>query len=170
MLFHHDLSESNILVDDNGSLASVIDWEYMSTVPLFMGCQIPQFLIDLPCDTGPKIDDYEGYNDLRYWSHRKYYELTQLREEFLHEMKRLQPQWVDIFESTEHQRDFVAAITSCREFYGEPMMCEILCSWLTDVESGVLDVMGLDERIFDAFASADTLNERFEGMEGIETT
>ncbi|CAG9946014.1 unnamed protein product [Clonostachys rosea f. rosea IK726] len=166
ILYHHGLNEKNILVDDDGSIASVIDWEYMSTVPLFLACDFPEFLIDESYNTKPDIADYyEGDHDPRYWTHHRQYELTRLREDFLDEMRSLSPQWVEIFESTQHQRDFFAAITSCREHYGEPMMCEILGNWLTDMESGATDVMGLDKRVFDALNSTDTLSERSKDME-----
>ncbi|CAI6099783.1 unnamed protein product [Clonostachys chloroleuca] len=170
MLYHHGLNEKNILVDDDGSITSVIDWEYISAMPLFLACDFPaEFLIDESYNTKPDMADYYGGDhDPRYWTHVRQYELTRLREDFLDEMKRLQPRVVEIFESTQHQRDFFAAITSCREHYGDPIMCEILNDWLTDMESGAADVMGLDERVFDALNSADTLSERSEDMEGIE--
>lgn len=44
MLYHQDLSGNNILVDGNGDLTGIIDWECVHTVPLWLGCQIPKFL------------------------------------------------------------------------------------------------------------------------------
>ncbi|CAG9982402.1 unnamed protein product [Clonostachys byssicola] len=169
MLYHHGLNEKSILVDDDGSITSVIDWECMSTMPLFLACDFPEFLIDDPCYIEPNIDDYyEGLNDPRYRTHYGQYELTRLREIFFDEMKKLCPKWVEIFESSQHQRDFFEAITTCREHHGDPMMCEILGNWLTDMETGATDVMGLTERLFEALNLADTLSEKSEDTEDIE--
>ena len=41
MLFHDDLSQQNILVDDNGILAGVVDSECVSALPLWRACYYP---------------------------------------------------------------------------------------------------------------------------------
>ena len=44
VLFHNDLSLRNILVDDECSITAIIDWECVSTLPLWRACQLPELL------------------------------------------------------------------------------------------------------------------------------
>jgi hypothetical protein len=44
ILFHDDLSTQNIMVDEEGRLTAIVDWECVSAVPLWRACQIPEFL------------------------------------------------------------------------------------------------------------------------------
>jgi Phosphotransferase enzyme family len=44
VLFHDDLSTRNILVDENGVVTAVLDWELASVFPLYKSCQLPKFL------------------------------------------------------------------------------------------------------------------------------
>jgi hypothetical protein len=44
VLFHDDLSTRNILVDENGVVTAVLDWELASVFPLYKACQLPKFL------------------------------------------------------------------------------------------------------------------------------
>lgn len=44
ILFHDDLSFQNILIDDDGKMVAVIDWECVSALPLWRACQFPAFL------------------------------------------------------------------------------------------------------------------------------
>jgi hypothetical protein len=46
VLHHHDLNANNILVDASHKLTGIIDWERISTLPLWLACDIPKFLID----------------------------------------------------------------------------------------------------------------------------
>lgn len=58
-------------------------------------------------------------------------------------MRRLQPGWVKVYESSQQQRDFVLAVEGADDSF----MIRSILSWLSDVESGVNDVRGLEERI-----------------------
>lgn len=43
-LCHDALSLDNILVDDDGVLTGVIDWQSIPCLPLYVSCQFPAFL------------------------------------------------------------------------------------------------------------------------------
>jgi hypothetical protein len=43
-LYHHDLSSNNILVNDQGDLTGIVDWECVVASPLWLSCQLPTFL------------------------------------------------------------------------------------------------------------------------------
>ncbi|KAK0758527.1 hypothetical protein N5P37_008926 [Trichoderma harzianum] len=50
-LQHHDLNLNNILVNEQGEVTAVLDWEYVSALPLWMLTQMPKFLDGEPRDT-----------------------------------------------------------------------------------------------------------------------
>jgi hypothetical protein len=110
MLFHDDLSRHNILVDGKGVLTGVVNWECVSFLPLWIACQLPSVLQGNPLDEEPIKSKYQhdenGEVVELYWEHLENYELTQLPHIFLEEMEKLQPWWVEIFESSQQQRDF----------------------------------------------------------------
>lgn len=90
--------------------------------------------------------DENGEVDELYWEHLEHYELTQLRCTFLDEMRRLQPAWVAIFNSSQRQRDFDFAVSACDDLF---MMRGIL-NWLKDIESGAEGIWGLEDRLYNA--------------------
>lgn len=135
MIFHYDLNQHNILINENGSLDAVVDWECVSFMPLSIACQYPSFLEGKPNSTKPIKDqwqDEDGELPELYWENLEYYELTKLRSFFLEEMRILQPGWVEVFESSQRQRDFVFAV----EASDDPFMFRRILSWLKDLELG----------------------------------
>jgi hypothetical protein len=44
-IHHHDTSGYNVLVDEEGRLTALLDWDSVSTVPLWKACQMPDFLL-----------------------------------------------------------------------------------------------------------------------------
>ncbi len=150
MILHDDLGRQNTLVDDDGNLTAVIDWESISAVPLWMACQIPPLFQSKPSNEEPiKVNfrhDADGNVIDLFWEHLDNYELTQLRGVFLGEMEKLQPEWVAIFEASQRQRDFDLAVTCCND----PFMIQRIREWLDDVEKGVEGFEGLEERIDNA--------------------
>ena len=147
MILHDDLSRQNTLVDDHGNLTAVVDWECISAVPLWFACQFPPVLQGKPRDEEPVKAQYQHEEDGNvvelFWEHLDDYELMQLRRVFLAEMERLQPEWVKIFESSQRQRDFDLAVSSC----SDPFLIRRIRNWLDDVEKGVQGFEGLEERI-----------------------
>lgn len=117
MLHHDDLSQHNILVNTDGTLSGVVDWECVSWVPLWKACYYPMFLQSRPRESKPDRDRYqqsaEGEADELYWDHLMEYELTYLRREFIDAMRRVQPGWVRIFEKCTMERNFDYAVSNC---------------------------------------------------------
>jgi hypothetical protein len=129
MLFHDDLSMQNIMVDDDGQLTAVIDWECVSAMPLWRACQVPALLDQRSREEKPDKETYaadsneedakdhdgldnEGMTDL-YWEHVLEYEMTQLRKLFLTEMQKTQPEWVAIMRDNGLKADFEMAVHKC---------------------------------------------------------
>ena len=44
VLSHDDLNETNVLVDSDGDVTGIIDWEYHSTRPVVLAAEYPRFL------------------------------------------------------------------------------------------------------------------------------
>ena len=110
MILHDELLRQNIPVDDHGNLTAVVDWECISALPLWYACQIPPLLEGKDRDEKPVKAQYEHDEDVygieHFWEDLDDYERMQLRRIFLAEMKRLQPEWVEVFESSQRQKRF----------------------------------------------------------------
>ncbi|KAL2022146.1 hypothetical protein VTK56DRAFT_5975 [Thermocarpiscus australiensis] len=147
MIVHDDLSRHNILVSEEGVLTAVVDWECVSALPLWFACQLPPFLQGKPLDQEPikamYRHDENGEVAKLYWEHLDNYELAQLRRLFLEEMQKLEPGWVDIYESSQRQGDFELAVAGCDDSF----LIRRIRNWLSDMESGVENFQGLEERI-----------------------
>lgn len=114
-LYHHDLHLNNILVNEEGEITAVLDWECVSALPLWMLNKVPKFL-DWPVrDEEPQRDTYadetpeesaaaarkrndpgyldsDGKNEL-YFIHRMEYEATQLRKVYEARLRELRLEW-----------------------------------------------------------------------------
>jgi Ser/Thr protein kinase RdoA (MazF antagonist) len=127
ILYHDDLHESDILIDESSNITAVLDWECVSFFPLWMACQPPAFLnggvrLDEPqrrdfSAYNPELDDgdaevNEGLSSV-YWRELKRYEVGKLRTIFLAEMERLQPDWLKEHRDGEVKRDFELAVWGC---------------------------------------------------------
>ncbi|KAK7432936.1 hypothetical protein QQZ08_000407 [Neonectria magnoliae] len=129
ILCHDDLSLHNILVDIDGNLTGVVDWECVS--PAFVESML------FPVEVDGKMNDL-------YWEHMKEYDLTVLRETFLEEMSKLEPKWMEVFNSSGQKRDLDVATRNCdNEFLARQIK-----AWADDVEMWRNDKPGLMERIF----------------------
>lgn len=109
---HDDLNLNNILVDDEGKITAVVDWECVSALPIWMAVQMPKFLSDGGREEEPKREFYgdetpqgslasengasddeldnEGKNGL-FWIHLMEYEVTQLQKVYDARLKQLWP-------------------------------------------------------------------------------
>lgn len=58
MMFHDDLSKSDILINDDGKLSSILDWECVSALPLWKACNYTSFLEGSPRHLEPDINCY----------------------------------------------------------------------------------------------------------------
>ncbi|KAH7385713.1 kinase-like protein, partial [Pyrenochaeta sp. MPI-SDFR-AT-0127] len=134
VLHHQDLSSNNMMVDENYDLSGIIDWECVHTVPLWLACQLPQFLRGQERESPPPFAaDFENqYYEQAYYDDIEIHEKTCLREYFLEEMKRVCPEWVSVHDTSDIKADFEFAVSVCTvRGYG---LC--IDEWLDAVENG----------------------------------
>ncbi|TVY66186.1 hypothetical protein Focb16_v010941 [Fusarium oxysporum f. sp. cubense] len=131
-LHHHYSHLDNILVNEQGEVTAVIDWECVTALPFWMLSQVPNFLIDQPREDEPQRDAYmnetpeeaaeagdrrndpdyldnEGKNQL-YWIHMMEYETTQLRKVYKAKLEEVCPDWVKM---NPLEEDFFDAVLQC---------------------------------------------------------
>ncbi|KFA71356.1 hypothetical protein S40288_09392 [Stachybotrys chartarum IBT 40288] len=132
-IYHHDLHLNNILVDEEGEITAVLDWECVSALPLWMLATVPKFLGGPVREEEPQRDSYadetpeeaaaaatkqndpgflesDGKNEL-YYIHRMEYEATQLRKAYEARLKELWPEWP--LEGSNVKINFFQAISQC---------------------------------------------------------
>lgn len=63
VVFHDDLSMMNTLVEGEGSLTAIVDWECVSAVPLWKACQPPQLLQGRIRNDKPQRETYADASD-----------------------------------------------------------------------------------------------------------
>jgi hypothetical protein len=132
-LYHQDLHLDNILVNEQGEITAVLDWECVSALPLWMSAKLPKFLEGPTREEEPQRDRYSDRDptydgsqvsyglenndkcDL-YYEHMMEYEATQLRKVYKARLKELWPEWpVDGHES---KIDLFEAISQCDGIWG----------------------------------------------------
>ncbi|KAK8136515.1 hypothetical protein PG984_004455 [Apiospora sp. TS-2023a] len=165
-IFHHDLSEMNIMVNDEGHITGIIDWECVSAMPSWMATNTPAFLRGPERDEEPSRDGYadeteedrerarqcgtddgldnEGKNKL-YWIHLKEYESTQLKKVYDTSMQQMLPTWEEMVKDAELQLDFY----QCVENAAVSLHNRTTCAWAKSIEKGVMvrkdDAMDIDD-------------------------
>lgn len=115
VLHNHDLHMGNILLNSDGNLSGIVDWECIYTSPLWLACQLPKFLQGRTRHEVPTAEDYSQTKD--YEERLQDYETTRLRQFFFEEMERVQPEWVKIFKHSEMKVDFEKAVEGCAAEY-----------------------------------------------------
>jgi hypothetical protein len=121
VLFHYNLDENSIMVDDQGKLTAISSWEFVSAVPQWYACQYPSLLQGRTREDKPDRTGYAPYSeddyapgcfseDTLYWEHLLQYEMTQLREVFVEEIEKLIPDWTEVRWANSTKADIVAAI------------------------------------------------------------
>lgn len=145
VLSHSDLSRHNILVDEQGFLAGILDWECVSALPLWMACNYPSFLEEKPRHTEPDVGRYhrEENGELTelYWEHLFQYETTRLRQVYMDTMRHLEPEWVRVFETSQVQRDFEFAVQNC----DSEIFAQRINRWADELASGGSGLRSLRE-------------------------
>ncbi|KAL6897566.1 phosphotransferase enzyme family domain-containing protein [Trichoderma evansii] len=146
VIWHDDLSLSNILVDDEGKITAVIDWECVSAMPRWLVTQVPRFLEGQAREKEPERQDYadeapedekdneldnEGKNEL-YWIHLMEYEQTQLRRVYHERMSQLQPDWDATAKQSTLKEDFFNAVNVIRDGF----FLKRTAKWIDAVERG----------------------------------
>ncbi|EAA32630.1 kinase-like protein [Neurospora crassa] len=141
VLWHGDsLSLDNMLVDENGRITGVVDWECVSTMPRWVSTQFPEFLrggvereeephrsryADVFSDEEASeegqdggiedVPDNEGKTEL-YWIHLMEYEQTQLRRVYSARMGQLMGHgWDAEVEEAALKVDFLGAVAKCAQ-------------------------------------------------------
>ncbi|KAI6083518.1 phosphotransferase enzyme family-domain-containing protein [Hypoxylon rubiginosum] len=139
VLWHNDLNLHNILVDTNGEITAIIDWECVSMLPLWVARQQPDFLsgsvqeikperdtftkkTELEEQSASEIDklDDEGIDEL-YWISLMEYEKTQLRKVYAARMHLLWPEWYSI-QQEYLKADFYDAATCIATGFIKPII------------------------------------------------
>ncbi|KAK9240544.1 hypothetical protein V1525DRAFT_395294 [Lipomyces kononenkoae] len=150
VIFHDDLSRHNILVGEGGELAGVLDCECVSALPLWRACYYPSYLEGLPRHLEPNIGRYHreanGEPSDLYWDHLREYETTILRDIFIDEMKRLEPGWVEVFNTSQVRRDFDIAVQNC----DNELVARHINEWIEDITTGKGNLRSLRDRIDEA--------------------
>jgi hypothetical protein len=135
-LWHDDLSLQNIMVDDDNKMSAIIDWEFVSAMPLWATTQMPQLLVGPTRDEKPVREEYadetpeeaeasrqdmggdgldnEGKNEL-YWIHLMEYEQTQLRNVYEQRMRQSWPSWDEDVADGALKVDFLGAVDRCAD-------------------------------------------------------
>ena len=135
VLFHHDLSDNNIFVDQDHEISGIIDWEGVQTVPIWLGCQMPKFLHSREANERPpfrtEFEDEEDEN--HYWRLVEEHEKTQLRAFFREEMQRVCPKWMQSHQAGSLKADFSLAVDTVALPAGATDHFE---RWLRQVEQG----------------------------------
>ncbi|KAI1775793.1 hypothetical protein F4818DRAFT_441071 [Hypoxylon cercidicola] len=140
MLWHDNISLDNILVDEDGVLRGVIDWQCISSLPLYEACQFPAFLQQARDRlTEPRTPyrvnraQLDISQDLReYDMDLRQHQISMLRQLFLAEMADRCPDWVRVFQSQGDLRDYEAAVQNCDNEFAY----EMVERWVTSVEEG----------------------------------
>ncbi|KAF7297640.1 Phosphotransferase enzyme family-domain-containing protein [Mycena kentingensis (nom. inval.)] len=125
VIWHDDLDTQNILVDDEGRITGIIDWECVSAFPLWMATRLPAFLdgqserteepvrdtyADAAADEEPEDGlDNEGKNML-YWIHLMEYEVTKLKGVYEAKMRELWPNHEKVAQENAKKVDFYEAL------------------------------------------------------------
>ncbi|RAO71251.1 uncharacterized protein BHQ10_007263 [Talaromyces amestolkiae] len=152
VIWHDDMSLSNILVNEQGEITALLDWECVSALPLWMATEVPKFLQGSTREEEPKRQDYadesenessmpgdnedddldhEGKNEL-YWIHLMEYEKTQLRQLYNTQMCKSRPGWDAEIEKNALKEDFVGAVFRC----GQGFFLKRIAQWIDAIDKG----------------------------------
>jgi thiamine kinase-like enzyme len=148
--FHHDLSWRNILVDDDGKISAIIDWESVSMLPLWKAYELPEFLVSRDRKEEPQKEDYsadtysdseeddgetkldnEGLDEM-YSEHLCDYESTILRPLYLKQINDLDMPGMPETPRKTLLVEIDMAIENCRN----PFLWSLIDQWLDALETG----------------------------------
>lgn len=167
VIWHEDLSLGNILVDEEGKITDIVDWEYVSALPRWLTMKMPKFLEGPIREKEPRRQEYadesargsevpeadedneldnEGLDEL-YCIHLMEYEQTQLRKFYHARMSQLQPDWDATAKESILKEDFSGAVTRC----GGGYYLKRIAQWIDAVEQGefprLMDILEAELRL-----------------------
>ncbi|KAH7041426.1 phosphotransferase enzyme family-domain-containing protein [Microdochium trichocladiopsis] len=155
-LYHDDLNLKNILLDKDGDISAIVDWECVSALPLWMSTRMPQFLRDderweepnpdqyapdnedsripgEPSGDGEDALDNEGKADL-YWIHRGEYEATVLGKAYREKLGELWLGWEKLREEGFLKVYMYEAVLSCASGF----FLSGISRWIDAIEAGTV--------------------------------
>lgn len=136
-LYNDSLTLRNILLNDQGEITALLDWECVSAMPTWVATVPPRLLYGPSREEEPKKEAYagdeppagsapareknqsdhgedeldnEGKNQL-YWIHLMEYENTRLRRVYRERMRQLWPDWPE--DESRQRVDFYEAFLQC---------------------------------------------------------
>ncbi|QGA20472.1 hypothetical protein EYB26_008176 [Talaromyces marneffei] len=152
VIWHEDMSLSNILINEQGEITPLLDWECVSAMPPWMATAVPKFLQGSVREEEPKRQDYadetenepetpvdgedddldnEGKNEL-YWIHLMEYEKTQLRRLYQAQMCKSRPGWDSEIKQNSLKEDFIGAVFRC----GHGFSLKRIVQWVDAIDKG----------------------------------
>ncbi|KAI1813605.1 phosphotransferase enzyme family-domain-containing protein [Poronia punctata] len=137
ILCHDNLSLDNILVDENGVLMGVIDWQCIPCLPVHDSCQFPSFLQQMhdrfqePTGHLYVIDAGEPPHPA-YFRDLRRFEMTKLRRLYIEEMLDLDSEFVVTWrrDANADLRDYEAAVQNCDNEF----IADLLEEWVNVLE------------------------------------
>ncbi|KAF2995879.1 hypothetical protein E8E13_004324 [Curvularia kusanoi] len=149
LLLHRDVTAMNILVNKEGEIVSIVDWECIAAVPIWQACELPSLLrgtvhqfISVPGKVPETEEDHEDRNEF-YEQYHMDYEVARLRTFFLEEMQRLSPEWTAAFQADQVRHDIALAISCCYE----ESYCNWIGAWLKALLEGPEPTVSLEDAI-----------------------
>ncbi|CAG7557544.1 unnamed protein product [Fusarium equiseti] len=147
VLWHHDLSLTNMIIGGDYNLNGIVDWECVSTVPFWAATGPPSFLRGRDRHEAPDseryyhgdvppVDKWGRDNDGRstkYWDDLMDYEMTVLRAHYDSCRRHHDRGWKkDLTKEEKLKYDFLDAINLCRaQDFGSAVD-----GWLDELEDG----------------------------------
>lgn len=152
-LYHHDLNLAHMLIDEQGNITAVLDWECVSALPLWQTARVPEFISGSTREAEPERDIYpnedpvdpttaseapedpdgldnEGKNML-YWIHLLEYDQTVLRKIYHDKMRSLWPDWDLQIAESQLKRDFYYAVSVCPNIFFD----QKIIKWVDKIEA-----------------------------------
>ncbi|KAI4945917.1 hypothetical protein J4E91_007358 [Alternaria rosae] len=129
VLHHHNLHAANILVDENGELTGISDWECAHTAPLWLACQLPKIL-ELSGSTASVSNLDPIQREIVEERNAEYDTKVKLRQVFLEEMQRVCPEWVKVHQSNQLKVGFEQVV----QHFGAAGDGKYIDRWIDEVE------------------------------------
>ena len=154
VVWHDDLSLSNMITGEDGNLNGIIDWECVSTIPIWAATDTPSFLRSQDRHGEPRPERYlrraptvdiygrddEGLDD-KYWRDLEDYEFTILRAHY-DSCRRHHNPWCknDLPKDEKLKYDFLDAINLCRA----QDLGGAVDDWIDELEEGNIIALEYD--------------------------
>ncbi|KAH6860900.1 kinase-like domain-containing protein [Alternaria rosae] len=129
VLHHHNLHAASMLVDENGELTGISDWECAHTAPLWLACQSPKIL-ELSGSTASVSNPNPIQREIAEERNAEYDTKVKLRQVFLEEMQSVCPEWVEVHQSNQLKVGFEQVV----QHFGAAGDGKYIDRWIDEVE------------------------------------